>query len=1055
MQSQINQFQLKYPFNGRSKYLIDKFCIIGFDPFTVQRLYEESSLHKEIETIPNLLEKKSNVNSIYINESSPMLLSEISSDYTKEIISYDIIKDLIFPKGCEFFYYVDVKEYDENNSRDSYKRHSKTTSSIENIGNINKFNFNKRKTPDSYNVIFSNNPQIENNSKKSINCFAYVFYKKHEFNIKDNKILNFYVPFTFCIVSEFPFYNSFYLLCSQLHELTRKQIDVPLEVILYNIVNFAPSPFNNDIIINLDIFLNYSNPGSNRTSEKNEENINTSINEKVNKQKQPAQRKINNYNNNKKKRESIGLDENNIFLKGWNKFQNIRFELLSGYPLIQYNLLKVLLHKMSPEDVITIFFYIFLERNVIFFSNDIELLSLTINSYINLNFPLNDEKYYFNNVSISFEDFISGNSNFAGTAFTSVLGINSEYKSDYLSDNVKLGQHLTVDLDNGVIKMIDQDDCSDNEDEKDDENIFKLFKKIFTNKVFKDNIKETTLYIEVKNIHDLLCDLKKKITDKNDKHKIISESKFIDYDDEKELIKECNKNIQEAFYSLVNNLCTYFYQNLFLKTPENFKEKMEPMDIVFNDNFMEEGGYINEEVSFLKELRQTMKFQSFTFGFIKSYNPIDLYKIPLSFTEEFLSVLSSKSDIYNENKNKFKFLPLIDSIYKKKKKIEYKIDFTQFYEQYTKNYKNIFDMDLIRISSDEGIKVSKKDTEDGITTVTSIQYINLELENSLIFRYKNLIDNIEPNEDNIILNYIKSINTNNIENINTNFIEDTLERYLITMNIITVNDICLINIIILYIINIKNLKLKYDNHIFLTSLFDQSKIFRKYYTMLLEVIYYLLIESIKTKNYEDVENYTMIYYLYINSLRNHRLIPNENLFKIIQKFDLIEIPDINKINETKNENNKEFKNVDNDDDIYLNYIYISKNFTPKRTISEEDILKYYNNLLTDGIRAELNEANTKKVFNPRIKINHEKTQFEHNIMPQTEIFGNMKNIYYRYIMNGLDTKSLNIHNLIEICSNIIIYFKYMDDFNEKEEINSILYDIYNSYIDIYLKEKKS
>ena len=602
--------------------------------------------------------------------------------------------------------------------------------------------------------------------------------------------------------------------------------------------------------------------------------------------------------------------------------------------------------------------------------------------------------------------------------------------------------------------MIDKDDCSSNEDEKDDENIFILFKKIFTNKGFKDNIKATTLYIEVKNIHDLLCDLKKKINDKNDKYKIISEGKFIDYEDDKELIKECNNNIQEAFYSLVNNLCSYFYHNLFLKTPENFKEKMEPMDIVFNDNFTEDKGYIKEEISFLKELRQTMKFQSFIFGFIKSYNPIDLYKIPLSFTEEFLSVLSSKSDIYNENKNKFKFLPLIDSIYKNKKKTEYKIDFTQFYEQYTKNYKNIFDMDLIRISIDENIKIIQKETEDRITTVTSIQYINFELENSLIFRYKNLIDNIEPNEENIILNYIKSINHNNMEKININLIEDTIERYLITTKIITVNDICLINIIILYIINIKNLKLQYDNHIFVTALFDKSKIFRKYYTMLLQVIYYLLVESIKTNNYEDIENYIMIYYLYINSLRNHRLIPNENLFKIIQKFDLIEIPDINKINEMKNENNKELRNVEYEDEMYLNYIYISKNFTNKKVISEEDILKYYNNSLPNVLKAELDEAVSKKIFSPRIKVTHKKIKFEHDIMPQTEIFGNMKSIYYKYITSGLDIKSLNIHNLLEICSNIIIYFKYMDDFNEKDEINSILYDIYNSYINLYFKYKQ-
>ena len=67
---------------------------------------------------------------------------------------------------------------------------------------------------------------------------------------------------------------------------------------------------------------------------------------------------------------------------------------------------------------------------------------------------------------------------------------------------------------------------------------------------------------------------------------------------------------------------------------------MEVMNFIFNDDFMQNSEYIKEEISFLKELRDTMEFQSFVFGFIKSYNPIDLYKIPLTFTEEFLSVLS-------------------------------------------------------------------------------------------------------------------------------------------------------------------------------------------------------------------------------------------------------------------------------------------------------------------------------------------------------------------------------------------------------------------------------
>ena len=55
--------------------------------------------------------------------------------------------------------------------------------------------------------------------------------------------------------------------------------------------------------------------------------------------------------------------------------------------MIQYNLDKVLLNNLNPEKIITIFLFIFLEKDVIFFSKDIEYLTLTLNAY--LNFPLN------------------------------------------------------------------------------------------------------------------------------------------------------------------------------------------------------------------------------------------------------------------------------------------------------------------------------------------------------------------------------------------------------------------------------------------------------------------------------------------------------------------------------------------------------------------------------------------------------------------------------------------------------------------------------------------
>ena len=62
-------------------------------------------------------------------------------------------------------------------------------------------NINKLNKLEPYFVTFSNNPQIENNSKKSINCFSYIFYKNQEINLNEgkqgeiNKIKNSTKPF--------------------------------------------------------------------------------------------------------------------------------------------------------------------------------------------------------------------------------------------------------------------------------------------------------------------------------------------------------------------------------------------------------------------------------------------------------------------------------------------------------------------------------------------------------------------------------------------------------------------------------------------------------------------------------------------------------------------------------------------------------------------------------------------------------------------------------------------------------------------------------------------
>ena len=107
--------------------------------------------------------------------------------------------------------------------------------------------------PKSYLVVFSSNPQAENNSKKSINGLAYTFYSKFtETKVLDKKTYIYYIPYTFCIISEYPFFNSFYKLMKYIKKFYSQEVlYIPIEILIYNIVTFSPSPLNCDVKLDL------------------------------------------------------------------------------------------------------------------------------------------------------------------------------------------------------------------------------------------------------------------------------------------------------------------------------------------------------------------------------------------------------------------------------------------------------------------------------------------------------------------------------------------------------------------------------------------------------------------------------------------------------------------------------------------------------------------------------------------------------------------------------------------------------------------------------------
>ena len=145
-----------YPFHGRSKYLIDKFYIIGYDYSTLKKLL----IDKNLDIINNKNNSPEDQNIKYPKEfqleEPPSLLNEITSDYSKEGLDINIITEMIFPNLPSFYY---IEEQNQNftgirRSKDINPKTIITKSKTEenNTENIEYF-------PASYNVIFSSNPQ--------------------------------------------------------------------------------------------------------------------------------------------------------------------------------------------------------------------------------------------------------------------------------------------------------------------------------------------------------------------------------------------------------------------------------------------------------------------------------------------------------------------------------------------------------------------------------------------------------------------------------------------------------------------------------------------------------------------------------------------------------------------------------------------------------------------------------------------------------------------------------------------------------------------------------
>ena len=1111
---------LLYPLNGRSSYLIDKFYIFGYDYMTLKKyLWNEENINN----ILNVIDKKQNkiisgeveFQKFQINE-FPNLLNEITSDYNKDCLDIDVIKEMIIPNSLNLFFLEQEKSLEKiknkgNNELENNNPEEKTENTFC-IYDESEAYYNKEIKNLSYNVIFSSNPQSGNNSKKSINGYAFIFYKKlKEEKFYSNKYYSFFIPIIFCIISEYPYYNSFCHLCNQISSLfSSYEIRMPIEIVLYNIVNLIPSPLNADIYLSLkpvkdmtitskvtyeNIFndnIEYSSSSSSDDfEEKNEKieqkdtfknfnlmgrmsyNPNGSISEKNLNKSRDTNNLTNSkvlisgkFDSKKRNRRTVVIKKHSSMIKGQeisrrsgvsnvlnqikrsslkllgtiismsnlDLFKKIKFDILTGYPIIQYNLAKVLLHSLSPSDIITIFLYSFLEKDILFFSKDLEYLSLTINSYLNLNFPLNDEKYYFINACVSYENYINSNSTFVGSTFTTIIGINDSYNPKYKNSMNKLKEHIAVDLDNGKIYKIE--DKNDKEASKKNKELFNFIKNICRNKETKEE--KSILYREVNLLNNILSDLSSN-DDKNIYLNIYKSHSYLSYNNE---IKEINLKLQDSFYRFIINLSLYFYQNLSVKTEaddlkikskEKNNNEEDEMNVIFLDQYKDDASYSKEELYLLEELRDTMKFESFVFGFVQSYNPIDLYKIPLTFSEEFMSIIARKSCILDK---KINFLSLIDKLYGVGAQKEIYFDLSSIMEDYYTNYKKYFDREIEDIYESNSMRSENTRVKIYNSYKKIIKYKGYELEDKILKKYLYMIN---ENHENLFFSYLKIVKNNIPKTISVTDIESVIENYSLETNILSDNDLCCTNIILLFTLSLRYINSLMDYQPFLGTLFQSFIVFRKYYCMIMSMIYILFEESIDKKDYSRAKDYFYLYYLCINSFRNFKLIPNENLMNIIKKFNKINLDSLNGDKSSSNNNkNLEERNDtklyivhSSEEDITTKNLYLMYNFSSVRTYNEKQILKVVNDPNNSGdflINIEENEYIT-----PKIKFNNGFEPHQSIFYSQKILLSTLVEDYNRYIVD-LNEDNLRLKMILDACLNIFIFMRNSKQFRDNSDI---------------------
>ena len=909
-------FIKKYPYLACSPNLMEYFGVIG---------YQESF-------VPQILDSYKRKQNNY----PPKLLTSITSSTDFGIVDNNLIISQIYPENPITILI---------NKNDIYQE-----------------------PPPISNVIYSFCfDSTDGKEKLFYICYAFKFYEKYKYSINQSYYEEYYIPKAFCIISQYYYFTFFQYICRNIYTLMceKENITMPVELTVYNIVNFIPSPINYGLHLNL---FGYTL-----------------------------------------------------------EVPDIELGQLSGYPYLDFDLSEIF--NFLPLNLfLEIYTLSFIEQSMLFFSSNLELLNMVMFIVYVLNYPCNDSTYFWHIVSVSKENMMNEENKFVGKLMTSLLGVNCTYNDDI--DTSSFGKiHYIVDIDNKKIIFKQALELSEDDDIHEYESLSNL--QIFIQNIIKEKEKS----IDNSFLREYIGKLKRyleNILNKNPDFTPNPKNKYVNFFKMSKEIMDTNKKIQEVFYDFCLNILMIFYQDNTLNSSFDKIKRDDPEESLKKINRLrkleEKTEMIEEEKVFCQTFRAAIKYKIYFENFIQNLEAIDVFKIPLLFSTEFINIkLKDDSD---KLINKLSLFSIIDSFYYSNNQQMITITLNNIFSDYLEHLKKYFK----HFFSPERLKILK-----------GRQLISLNKK--IINKYIYLLNNYYEKEELMDLfpsmriqedEHIIPINQSNIFNV----IQLTLEQN----NFIENSHYLLYAFVYIFSISISlhsySKMLSYINSL-IKSLEKVHFFINHYIYIVIKTFYKYYLLHKKNDIYPDINisNLKMYYYMMVNFLKDNSIIPNEELMEILTEF-------FSKLiyQERESLSKKKEKEIDSEADFPIEknknfYCFMKHCFTSK---------KYFkiNAMIKAGLRehsiSNICIKTAKKVLQPAILVKIKEYVYSTPFCSPKKIYKLAQNAYNDFFdKSNLDMSKLKIKNVRDIITNLI---QYGLELNQNYEFLPVEYLIYTLYL---------